>query len=249
MLDPSAAARPRKPWLAYLLSLCLPGLGQLYTGHWKRGIAVCLGGVVLLMALAFAGLPRTFAGFLVWLCLGLVYCDWTMRDASRLAVNKHDYRLKPFNRWYLYGLLAILPGFAADPLIALLPIQAFETQTGDHILADVIWWHHHVPSRGDLVIFPSPEAPASFSVERVVAVAGDRLEMRGKAVLINGRALGHPLRDSFRSLVVPAGTVFVLDDNRVDSRLDGPIPISRLRARPLFLYWAADKSRIGTSLR
>ena len=98
------------------------------------------------------------------------------------------------------------------------------------------------------------------------AIAGERLELRDKAVLVNGRVLGgdwgihhgpalHPpgkLRASFRSLVVPAGTVFVLGDNRdssYDSRFYGPIPISLLRARPLFLYWAADKSRIGTYLR
>ena len=42
-------ASRRKPWLAGLLSLCVPGLGQVYNGQALKGILLyCLYGIVAL---------------------------------------------------------------------------------------------------------------------------------------------------------------------------------------------------------
>jgi signal peptidase I len=49
---------------------------------------------------------------------------------------------------------------------------------------------------------------------------------------------------------VPAGTVFVLGDNRddsADSRIPGIgfVPFAQISGRALYIYWARDLSRIG----
>lgn len=58
--------------------------------------------------------------------------------------------------------------------------------------------------------------------------------------------------DNTPEIVVPAEHVFVLGDNRDrsnDSRGGlGFIPLASLHDKPLFIYWSADKSRIGTVL-
>lgn len=58
--------------------------------------------------------------------------------------------------------------------------------------------------------------------------------------------------DNTPEFVVPADHVFVLGDNRDgsnDSRGSlGFIPFAALHDKPLFIYWSADKSRIGKML-
>lgn len=43
------------------------------------------------------------------------------------------------------------------------------------------------PKRGDVLIFKCPHNPALSCIKRVVALAGDRIEIRGKRLIINGR--------------------------------------------------------------
>jgi signal peptidase I len=58
--------------------------------------------------------------------------------------------------------------------------------------------------------------------------------------------------DNTLEFVVPAEHVFVLGDNRDrsnDSRAGlGFIPLAGLHDKPLFIYWSADKSRVGKVL-
>jgi len=52
----------------------------------------------------------------------------------------------------------------------------------------------HAPARGDIVVFTSPRDPSLDFVKRVIGVAGDRVEVAGHAVRINGRALETKLK-------------------------------------------------------
>jgi signal peptidase I len=54
-------------------------------------------------------------------------------------------------------------------------------------LTDVIVAHTGDPQRGDVVTFSSPEDGTRL-IKRVIGVPGDTIEMRGKHVVVNGRA-------------------------------------------------------------
>jgi len=57
--------------------------------------------------------------------------------------------------------------------------------------------------------------------------------------------------ENFGPAVVPEYSLFVLGDNRhnsMDSRLFGFVHFSKVKGKALYIYWARDKSRIGTSL-
>jgi signal peptidase I len=86
--------------------------------------------------------------------------------------------------------------------------------------------------RGDIVVFrPAAEEPPF--VKRVIGIAGDLVEIRDGSVYLNGTQLHEPYTlgstPSFsgpQSWLVPAGTLFVLGDNRAnstDSRSFGPV--------------------------
>jgi signal peptidase I len=269
--------RPRKPWAAGLLSLWQPGIGQLYSGHWKRALALWLAGLLGLFALVAAGLPKTFPGLVAWLALAALYVLFLVWDAVRLARRAPaDYRLRRFNRWYVYLILGFAALFAADRLVAYSPLRSFYVpahsmeptiRPGDSLVVDVTrWWKGRQPSRGDLVVFASPENPSILVIKRVLAVGGERIEIRDNVVFIDGKPLvrdwGHAraaednrspeeLGANLDPVEVPPGTFFALGDDRGnswDSRFHGPVPNTSLRGQPLYIYGSKDRSRIGSRL-
>jgi signal peptidase I len=85
--------------------------------------------------------------------------------------------------------------------------------------------------RGDVLMFRFPFGSSGRAIKRVVAIAGDRVEVGDGSLTINGRrrATGGGLAGAPRPRVdvVPPGHVFLLGDNSaasIDSRSFGPVP-------------------------
>jgi len=108
----------------------------------------------------------------------------------------------------------------------------------------------HGPRRGDVVVIDIPGEPIPL-IKRVVAVAGDVVEVRGGHVYINGELeeepwvaqLGGP---DYPPTYVPPLHVFVLGDNRPssrDSRSFGPVSVDQIEARALFVYWPPEQAK------
>jgi signal peptidase I len=106
--------------------------------------------------------------------------------------------------------------------------------------------------RGDVITFHSPEDGHS-ALKRVIGLPGDSLVILDSELYVNDRLIpepyvNHRLIDGYysRTYTVPAGTVFVLGDNRgnsVDSRDYGPIPADTLLGRAVFRLWPVIRSR------
>jgi signal peptidase I len=112
---------------------------------------------------------------------------------------------------------------------------------------------------GDIVVFVYPEDRSKDFIKRVIAVAGDLVEINGKRVLIDGQLTHDPHayfgdNDSRRKAVktgghygptrVPEGRLFVLGDNRdrsSDSRSWGFVNLNDVKGTAYVIYWSWDQ--------
>jgi signal peptidase I len=116
------------------------------------------------------------------------------------------------------------------------------------------------PRRGDVVVFRFPEDPSKDFIKRVVAVGGDKVEIRNKSVYVNGELQHNPYavhsdprmqytpRDNYGPVVVPEGKLFTLGDNRDDSndsRFWGFVDVSAVRGKAFMIYWSWNSEDIG----
>ena len=87
------------------------------------------------------------------------------------------------------GVVLGVRAFALDDLRMPSSAMAPTLVAGDHIVlrkSAYGWREHRVPERGDIVVFPSPERPASDLVQRVIGLPGDTITLQQGIVFING---------------------------------------------------------------
>jgi signal peptidase I len=117
---------------------------------------------------------------------------------------------------------------------------------GDRILLNRVVYHFREPRSGDVVVFHSPLSEKEDLVKRIVAVAGDRVAVRQGALYVNGVAHEEPylleqnIEGDYPEILIPAGRVFVMGDNRNnsgDSRLFGPLERSMIIGEAFVVYW------------
>jgi signal peptidase I len=127
-------------------------------------------------------------------------------------------------------------------------------------------YHDHAVTVGEIVVFERPETPGVKYIKRVVAVAGDSIELKDGVLYRNGRKVqesylhapmpfGGNSRNVALSTVAP-GLIYVLGDyrdNSLDSRQSGPFRTTSLRGRVQYIWLSIENEnvrwrRIGTSL-
>jgi signal peptidase I len=150
---------------------------------------------------------------------------------------------------------------------------------GDHLLVNKFAFALRIRSverflpyrsvhRGDIIVFKKPAGTpdqGTVLVKRAVAGPGDSVQVRDKALSVNGQPAdgahvqhvdpetyfaGDPhtsemarLRDQYGPFRVPLEHWFGMGDNRdnsLDSRFWGPIPGSNIFGRPFLLYWSYE---------
>ncbi len=97
------------------------------------------------------------------------------------------------------------------------------------------------------------EVPREDLIKRVVGVPGDRIAVRGGTLYVNGEpqrelylSKGFPDRSSSVPKRVPEDHVFVMGDNRAnsrDSRFFGPVPEENIEGEAFLRFWPPN--RIG----
>lgn len=295
---PEGKTAPRNPLIALLLSIC-PGLGQQYAGHLVRGIVLYVLLVIVswLAAVAFMFIDSRIS--VVFLVLPFIGMAAVAVDAWMCASRQpQEYRLKWFNRTFIYAAVFLFLLVTVNPLMDMLigsnVVRAFPVTSSSMsptVLKNDLLVINKLaePGRGDVVLldfrgdgvksrfsdvidielfkrvinslFGKDETPYKDGqlVRRIVAVAGDTIEMRDGKVLVNGEMLEEPyiqlyppeemagsgeddpFGKSFGPETVPGGRFFVLGDNRsfsIDSRILGAIPADRIAGKVTKVFWS-----------
>jgi len=123
------------------------------------------------------------------------------------------------------------------------------------------------PKRGDIIVFRFPEDRNKDFIKRIIAVGGDKIEVKNKQVFINDEPLGDEPYAVFKAgesffgftkgrnygpLTVPEDHVFVMGDNRDnshDSRFWGTVPVDEIRGKAFILYWSWDSANSSIRFR
>jgi signal peptidase I len=269
--------KKRIPVIAAALSLVAPGLGQLYNGQILKGIIFFVAILLILTILLLAGIQGQFLGLAAILIFTFGLWLFVIVEAFFAAKRKQEVVLKGYNKWPIYLLIILLmngglfvprdvaANFASDAFgfrAYKIPAGSMEPTLliGDYLVADSKYFKNNEPQRRDLVICQNPKDPSEDFIKRVIALEGEKIEVKDKEVHINDEVLpesyvvhndvnsDEAIRDNFGPEVVPPNHCFVLGDNRdnsMDSRWWGPIPLGNIKGKPFYIYWAKDKSRIG----
>jgi len=175
---------------------------------------------------------------------------------------------------------SILVAFLLAMVIRTFVVQAFKIPTGsmrptllegDIILVNKFIYGAKVPftdfnlprftdpERTDVVVFIYPDNPKKDFIKRLVAVAGEEVEIKNGTIYVDGKPLTEPVfnqryyynRGGFASegqkINVPKDSFFVLGDNSAssqDSRYWGFVPRKNILGKALLIYWPLNRIRI-----
>jgi signal peptidase I len=146
-----------------------------------------------------------------------------------------------------------LQTFVAQPYRVQQESMEATLEPGQYVLVDKLTPRFDGYRRGDIVVFTPPadfpDAAGAPFIKRIVAVGGDRVEVKDGRLWVNGQPLDEPYvyegqpteaTGGESRWVVPPGDYFVLGDHRqasADSRVFGPIPASSIIGRAWLRYW------------
>jgi len=123
-------------------------------------------------------------------------------------------------------------------------------QDGDNLVVEKISSRFGWLKRGDIVTISNAskelEEEGKTIIKRIIAVGNDTVEIKDGKVFVNGEKLKEDYLDDsytpvvnpeYSSIKVPEGSIYVLGDNRdnsKDSRSIGPIPLEKVQGKAVF---------------
>jgi len=260
------------PFIAGILSLLAPGLGQIYNGQLRKGFILYVGYFIFVyFLLPLTSLQYTFPGLMLLICLMFVFILVIGIDAIIYAVRNKEKTLRVTKLWYFYVMLVVSLVFQFDSydiymINSYWDVQPYiirndgmepTLQNNDYIVTNNKYYKINNPHRNDLIVFKEKSNVIVF-IKRCVGLPGDTVMVKDSTLYINGKPIKEDLtvmyngklKENYGPTVVPLNKYFMLGDNRnksTDSRESGFVDRSKLLGKCLYIYWSDNKKRIGKS--
>ena len=236
----------RRPWLIVLLGLLSSSYTFVYCGQLLRGV---LWQAVLFLASVLAyGVSLYFidglSGLIAAMTITVGIFVAMVIDALRQGKRQAGKPSRPYQKWWAYLALLIVFLIAQSFLLNIKTkywVESFVVSfnsmnetlvAGDRFMVDKLFFDPEKLSRNRVVVFHPPNDQQIVYVQRLIAKAGDTVEINRTQVFLNGELLNEPfaiyknkvaedlLPVEMKFLIpsqVPEGYVFLLGDNRWES--------------------------------
>ncbi len=127
--------------------------------------------------------------------------------------------------------------------------------TAERLLVNKLLYRFRDPAPGEIVVLQDPGTPSRELIKRVIATAGETVQVKRGVVYINDKPVDEPYKNTMFTqyadtapTTVQPGYIFVMGDNRgrsLDSRMIGQIPISKVEGKAFFLFWPLSELRLS----
>ncbi|MGB1009108.1 MAG: signal peptidase I [Thiolinea sp.] len=220
--DRSRKVNTRKPLLASVMSLILPGFGQLYNGQLNKGIllfitfilcSLAVPAVVALYLPAVLTLPLVVMSLIVSITIWV----YSVVQAWRSAKHQKAYAVRNWQQpaTYIGGfliamiILSVATQYVRGHLLEsfVIPSSSMEPSIlkGDVLFADKRYncpgCKHHA-QRGDTAIFVYPNNRSLYYIKRIIGLPGDQIRIVGQTVYVNGKPLAQQKKADGESYMV-----------------------------------------------
>jgi signal peptidase I len=176
--------------------------------------------------------------------------DFTQLEETQPDENPDDSSsLKQFLMDLLETIvLAVVLFFAINAVSARVRVDGSSMlptlQNGEYVLVNRLAFRNNLPSRGDIIVFVSPQTPDLDLIKRVIGRPGDTVRISDGQVQVNGQTLNEPYIAAAPRYngewQVPEGNLFVLGDNRNDSSDSHAwwlLPTKNVIGKAILIYW------------
>jgi len=145
-------------------------------------------------------------------------------------------------------ILAVVLYFGINAISARVRVDGLSMnptlQNGEYVLVNRLAYKTGEPQRGDIIVFSFPLDQKQDLIKRIIGLPGETITVRNGEVLINGEKLEEPYiaQSPIYSgeWTVPDGQLFVLGDNRNDSKDSHQwnyLPVENIIGKALLIYW------------
>ena len=160
--------------------------------------------------------------------------------------------------WIISIVVAVVLAFLIRQFIVELyivdgPSMRPTLQSQERLVVNKFIYSLRAPEKGEILVFKYPRDQSRDFIKRVIATPGDTIEIKDGRVYVNDQMLNEDYilektRSEYPKATVPAGTVFVMGDNRnnsEDSRFADVdfVPLRLVKGKAAVVFWPFERFR------
>lgn len=157
--------------------------------------------------------------------------------------------------WIVSIIVAVVLAFIIRQFVVELyivdgPSMRPTLQSQERLVVNKFIYQFREPQKGEILVFQYPRDPKRDFIKRVIATAGDTVEIKDGRVFVNDQLLNEDYilektKSEYPKSTVPKGTIFVMGDNRnnsEDSRFAdvGFVPLDLIKGKAMMVFWPLD---------